>query len=106
MNTVDLEARLIGLVHREGCARERIEVDTASRPGKPGPPARVAEVYRGTGRPTGRTFARGPARFGPATEVRVARCLTCGAEAVREIGQPERHDAIDDATGQAQLADG
>lgn len=85
MNTVDLEARGLGLRHLGGCpAPDRVEVYSTSRPGKPGPPARVAELYR-TGRPTGRTFARGPALTGPATTVRVGRCQGCGAEAVREV---------------------
>lgn len=71
----------MGLRHETGCTTERVEVFDGTRPGPPGPPRRVETVAR-TGRATGRTFARGPARLGPATPVRIGRCLDCGSEVV------------------------
>lgn len=77
MNSTTLEARLIGLTHRSGCAGERVEVYDAARPG-----------------PTIRGSRGGPTRAGPPTPLRVARCQECAATAVREIGQRERLAAI------------
>lgn len=78
-----LEGRLLGLVHLAGCpVGARVETFNDSRPGKAGPPTRFEAVSSRTGKPTGRTFERGPARLGPATPLRVARCLDCGAQVV------------------------
>ena len=85
MNGPALEARLLGLVHLPGCPGSRVECYKDIRPGKPLPPARVEATNPRTGKPTGRTFERGPARPGPETPLRAARCLDCGASATREI---------------------
>ncbi|MBA2757365.1 MAG: hypothetical protein H0U37_07985 [Chloroflexi bacterium] len=77
MNTVVLEARLMGLVHRPGCAGDRVETFDAARPGP---------LIRGSG--------RGPSRPGPAVPLRVARCIDCSASAVRVIELRERLEAI------------
>ena len=85
MNGPALEARLLGLVHRPGCRGDRVECYNDARRGKAGPPDRFEAVSSRTGKPTGRFFERGPARPGPATPLRIARCLDCGASASREV---------------------
>lgn len=85
MNGPALEGRLLGIIHRPDCPGGRVEVYTALRPGKAGPPARVEVTNPRTGKPTGGSYGRGPARPDPVTPLRVARCIDCGAQAAREI---------------------
>jgi len=83
VNGPALEARLLGLVHLVSCPDgARVEVFDGTRPGKACPPDRFEAVSSRTGKPTGRWFERGPARPGPATPLRVARCVACGSQVV------------------------
>ena len=66
--SVALEARLLGLQHQPACPGDRVEIFDTARPG-----------------PASARWSRGPTQLGPATPVRVARCMDCAATAVREI---------------------